>query len=86
MRLEDTQGGGRVYCCTLCPKQGQLKHHILGHIENMHFPGCFVYSCQEYKLYFIMINCGYAPRGHFSGEGQSTPSLPSFNISYKKKK
>merc|ERR1719354_336496 len=46
MRLEDTQGGGRVYCCTLCPKQGQLKHHILGHIENMHFPGCFVYSCQ----------------------------------------
>ena len=35
----------RLSCCTLCPFQSKIPAKVKNHLEAIHFPGLFLYSC-----------------------------------------
>jgi len=39
------EGGASGFQCSICGKNMALKHNLLNHVENIHFPGTFVYKC-----------------------------------------
>ena len=45
--------GKTVFQCKVCGKTNLRKHHIVNHVEAVHFPHMFKYSChycgKEYK-------------------------------------
>ena len=50
---KQTEDGKIVFKCTMCEKTNNRKHHIINHVESVHFPNLFRYSChyceKEYK-------------------------------------
>ena len=50
---KQTENGKIVFKCTMCDKTNNRKHHLLNHVESVHFPNLFHYSCyyceKEYK-------------------------------------
>ena len=39
------EGGASGFQCSICGKNMALKHNLLNHVENIHFPGTFMYKC-----------------------------------------
>jgi len=40
----DVDGGGVMWACTQCGKQGKMKHHVREHIESNHID-CLTFNC-----------------------------------------
>ena len=38
--------GKSVSVCTMCGKSNSQKHNIVNHVESVHFPNMFTYSCK----------------------------------------
>ena len=36
----------RIFFCTLCGKSNNQKINVMNHVEGVHFPNTFQYSCQ----------------------------------------
>ena len=41
-----TDEGEQKFKCTICGSCKTQKAHAENHVENIHFPGCFSYSCK----------------------------------------
>ena len=37
--------GSKETCCTLCPFRNKIPAKVKNHLEAIHFPGVFVYTC-----------------------------------------
>ena len=44
--------GQSVVECTLCGQKNAKRQNILNHLESVHFPNSFVYSCKHCKIEF----------------------------------
>ena len=44
--------GQNVVECTLCGQKNAKRQNILNHLESVHFPNSFVYSCDYCKIEF----------------------------------
>merc|ERR1712150_420957 len=40
------QGQEGLYACSMCGKSNAQKNNMMIHVESVHFPGMFVYSCK----------------------------------------
>ena len=73
--VKDLDGGRTVFKCTICHKSTFRKHHIVNHVESVHFPEMFRYSC---------IYCGkdYKTKNsldvHVSTSHREDKNLPTF--------
>jgi len=38
--------GRNISVCTMCGKSSSQKHHLMNHLESVHFPNLFTYSCK----------------------------------------
>ena len=51
--VKDLEEGRTVFKCTICQKSNFRKHHLINHVESVHFPEMFSYSCmycgKDYK-------------------------------------
>jgi transposase-like protein len=45
-RVEPGEGGRPKYRCTICGKMNGQKAHTENHVESIHFPGAFQYTCR----------------------------------------
>jgi len=47
------ENGKTIFKCKMCDKANYRKHHIINHVESVHFPNLFNYSCyfcgKDYK-------------------------------------
>ena len=41
------EGGPRAHRCTMCGKVGNDRGNLRKHVESLHFPGSFVYTCKH---------------------------------------
>jgi hypothetical protein len=43
------EGGGppRAHRCTICGKIGTDRSNLRKHVENIHFPGTYIYTCRH---------------------------------------
>ena len=39
-------GQESLYTCSMCGKSNAQKNNMMIHVESVHFPGMFVYSCK----------------------------------------
>ena len=50
-----------MYICTMCGKSNAQKNNMMIHVESVHFPGMFVYTC---KFCHKTLNTKKALYGH----------------------
>jgi len=46
IQRDESNDVGPLYRCTLCGKSNAQKNNMTIHVESVHFPGVFVYSCK----------------------------------------
>ena len=44
--VKETLGGRNIFKCTVCAKTNSLKANIVNHVESVHFPNVFIYTCK----------------------------------------
>lgn len=42
-----SESGIKLFQCTVCGKESNDKSNLRKHVENIHFPGSFEYSCKH---------------------------------------
>ena len=57
IRRTTCEGGQTVYECTLCDQaKNRQRNNVLNHVESVHFPGNFLYSCEYCQKEFVSKN------------------------------
>jgi len=71
-----TEDGLKLHRCTLCGKTGNHRNNLRKHVESLHFPGSFRYSCKYCQEVFdtktklnnhVMRVCGKITKASFPG-------------------
>ena len=69
-----TEDGLKLHRCTLCGKTGNHRNNLRKHVESLHFPGSFRYSCKYCREEFdtktklnnhVMRVCGKITKASF---------------------
>jgi len=51
-----SESGQTVYVCSMCGQKNSQKVNVLNHVESVHFPNSFVYTCQYCDTQFYSKN------------------------------
>ena len=56
IKKEVSESGQAVFVCSMCGQKNSQKVNVLNHVESVHFPNSFVYTCQYCETQFYSKN------------------------------
>jgi len=56
IKRDVSESGQTVYVCSMCGQKNSQKVNVLNHVESVHFPNSFVYTCQYCETQFYSKN------------------------------
>jgi len=56
IKRDVSESGQTVYVCSMCGQKNSQRVNVLNHVESVHFPNSFVYTCQYCETQFYSKN------------------------------